>query len=141
MSYLQQPGGWQPPSSAPGYPGAASPADAIRPHTNLLATASLVVSLCGLFVCGFPALIGAIMGHAARRQIRERVEAGTSLVNAPAEVPPESRDAMMRILLPRLRKRNGVALAAIIVGWTGFVLWLAFWIPVAVGFFQAAAES
>lgn len=150
MSYQQQPGGRQHPSqpaSGPGhqrysgYPGSPSPADDVSPHTNMLATASLVISLCGLFVCGFPALIGAIMGHVARKQIRRRVEAGTYLVNAPAEAPPESREVMIRILLPRLKKRNGVALAAIIIGWTGFVLWLAFWVPVAVGFFQAATES
>jgi hypothetical protein len=59
-----------------------------------LAIASMVTSLVGvvLLVCygvgGIPGLIGAILGHVARRQIREREEGG-----------------------------DGMALAGVIVGW------------------------
>jgi hypothetical protein len=59
------------------------------PGTNGLAIAALVCSLAGLFMCGAPAIVGAILGHVARRQIRERGEQG-----------------------------DGLALAGIIVGWS-----------------------
>jgi len=158
MSYPQFPGSWEDPSRAapnlpssapghqgpPGYPPSASPAFPtaydISPHTNKLAVASLVTSLCGLFLCGFPALIGAIMGHIARKQIRLREEIFHRLMNSP-EAAAEGREAVMRIVLPLLKKKNGVALAGVIVGWIGFVLWLAIWIPVAWGFIEAATES
>jgi hypothetical protein len=150
MSYQQQPGGWQDPSSfpahqgQPGYPMSASstPGLDLNPHTYKLAVASLVASLCGLLLCGFPALAGAIMGHLARKQIQQRIEETRRVVLRPVEVPLEDREAMMRILLRFLKKRNGVALAGIIIGWIGFVLWLGlFWVPFAWGFFEAAAES
>lgn len=159
MSYQQQPGGWQnpswpaanQPSSAPGgqgypgYPVPASPAPPagydVHPRANMLAVASLVTSLCGLLLCGFPALIGAIMGHVARTQIRQRVEAAREIVHRPVEVPPEDKESMMRIMMPFLLRRNGVALAGIIVGWIGFVLWLGIWVPFAMGFFGAATAS
>jgi hypothetical protein len=63
-------------------------------RTNGLAIASMVTSLVGvlLLICygvgGLPGLIGAILGHVSRRQIRERAEAG-----------------------------DGMALAGVIVGW------------------------
>jgi hypothetical protein len=105
MSYPQQPGNWGDPSwpnQAPSYKDSGSPyADPAqysggghagygytghRP-TNGLAIASLVCSLAGLVTC-ISAPVGAILGHVARRQIRERGEAG-----------------------------DGMALAGIIVGW------------------------
>src|SRR5262245_17248339 len=101
MSYPQQPGNWSDPSwpapnqpySDPGYGGyqgypgyqqSAVPAGpaygygygapmAVR-QTNGLAIAAMVVSLASIVMCGYPAIIGAIMGHVARRQIRERGE-------------------------------------------------------------------
>jgi len=84
-----------PPAAPPGYGyapyGYAYPA---QPPTNGLAIASLVCSLAGLAV-GLSAPVGAILGHVARRQIRERGEQG-----------------------------DGMALAGIIVGWilTGVML-------------------
>jgi hypothetical protein len=139
MSYPQQPGGWpdqswpasdQPYSDPgyqgyPGYPASATPAPApgydygyggygygapgaARP-TNGLAVASLVTSLCGLFLCGVPAIVGAIMGHVARKQIRERGEDG-----------------------------DGMALAGIIIGWVLFVLYLGVGVLFALGIFAAA---
>ncbi len=116
MSYSQQPGNWSEqswpspnqPYSDPGYgayPGYGAPPGpqgpeygygyaqpAFRP-TNGLAVAAMVVSLTSIVACGFPAIVGAIMGHVARRQIRERGEAG-----------------------------DGMALTGVIVGWIVFAL-------------------
>ena len=159
MSYQQQPGGPQDPSwpaanqpyaapGHPGYPGHAMPAPAaptaeldIYPRAKTLAAGSLAISLFGLFVCGFPALIGAIMGHVARKQIRQRVEGARQTVQAPVGVAQEDRDGVFRILLPYMQKGSRAALAGIIIGWIGFVIWFAFWIPFAMGFFGAATES
>ena len=58
-----------------------------QPRTNGLAVASLVCSVAGVATC-VTAPVGAVLGHVARRQIRERGEAG-----------------------------DGLALAGIIVGW------------------------
>jgi hypothetical protein len=118
MSYPQQPGNWSDPSQqSPGWadPGAAptsgqqtggqqsSPAGypggypagypaygypvAAAPPTNGLAIAALVCALAGIATC-ISAPVGAILGHVARRQIRERGEGG-----------------------------DGMALAGIIIGW------------------------
>ncbi|HET8659066.1 MAG TPA: DUF4190 domain-containing protein [Micromonosporaceae bacterium] len=109
MSYpTQQPGGWSDPSwpgqpqqpydpKAPqhvsgqpmspqaaspyggyGYPGYGMP---VSPPTNGLAIASLVCSLVGLATC-ITAPVGAVLGHVARRQIRERGEGGDSMALA-----------------------------------------------------------
>jgi hypothetical protein len=79
-------GAYQTPSGPPGYgyPGYGYPQ---AQPTNGLAIASLVCSLAGLVVC-LSAPVGAILGHVARKQIRERGEQG-----------------------------DGMALAGIIVGW------------------------
>ncbi|HEU5109481.1 MAG TPA: DUF4190 domain-containing protein [Micromonosporaceae bacterium] len=95
-----------PPGSPAGYP-AGYPAGAPAPGygypvvpaqpTNGLAIAAMVVSilgalgLCGYGLGGYLGIVGAIMGHVARRQIRERGEAG-----------------------------DGMALAGVIVGWIAF---------------------
>jgi hypothetical protein len=72
------------------------------PRTNGLAVASMSVSisalvlmLCTNGLSGFLGLVGAVLGHVSRRQVRERGEAG-----------------------------GGMALAGVIVGWvaTGFAL-------------------
>jgi hypothetical protein len=127
MTFSQQPGGWSDqswpadqPYSDPGYgaaggyayPGQPSapaygygypqqspmPIPMARP-TNGLAIASLVVSLCGFVLLGgLPAIVGAIMGHFARRQVRERGEDG-----------------------------DGLALAGVIVGYIGFGIGLLIW--------------
>jgi hypothetical protein len=89
--------------SYPGYPpagytGYGYPAG---PRTNGMAIAALVLSLVGIASC-ITAPIGAILGHVARKQIRERGEGG-----------------------------EGMATAAIIVGWilTGLlVLLIAFYV-------------
>ncbi|MFC0528247.1 DUF4190 domain-containing protein [Phytohabitans kaempferiae] len=121
----QQPGNWSDPSwpsqagqqdpgypvsgqpipqgyAAPMYPGYPYPPS---PPTNGLAIAALVCSLAGLATC-ISAPVGAILGHVARRQIRERGEGG-----------------------------DGLALAGIIVGWilTGLLLLLlAFYVVIIV---------
>lgn len=123
MTY-QQPGNWSDPSwptaqgqpdpgypvsgqpipqgyAAPMYPG-YGPYPVPRP-TNGMAIASLVCSLAGIATC-ISAPVGAILGHIARRQIRERGEGG-----------------------------DGLALAGIIVGWilTGLmVLLIVFYVVV-----------
>lgn len=103
-AYQGAPGGY--PASgyaAPGYqPQYGYPA---APSTNGLAIAALVCSIAGVATC-ITAPVGAILGHVARRQIRERGEAG-----------------------------DGMALAGIIVGWiiTGLMLLLiAFYVVVIV---------
>jgi hypothetical protein len=95
-SWPQQPGQQQDPGypvsgqpipqgyAAPMYPGYAYPPS---PPTNGMAIAALVCSLAGVATC-ISAPVGAILGHVARRQIRERGEGG-----------------------------DGLALAGIIVGW------------------------
>jgi hypothetical protein len=94
--YATGQGGYPPPQPqpgyAPGYPGYPAPVMMPAQHTNGMAIASLVLSLCGLG-CGVAGLVGAILGHVARRQIRERGEGG-----------------------------DGMALAGIIVGWIVFGL-------------------
>ena len=62
-------------------------ADQPRPATNQLAIVALVLSVAGLVFC-LAAPVGAILGHAARSQIRDRGEQG-----------------------------DGLALAAIVIGW------------------------
>ncbi|GAA4695827.1 DUF4190 domain-containing protein [Phytohabitans rumicis] len=114
MTY-PQPGNWSDPSwpqqqagqpeggyAPPAYPGYGYPPPMARP-TNSLAIAALICSLAGIATC-ISAPVGAILGHVARRQIRERGEAG-----------------------------DGMALAGIIVGWiiTGLmVLLIAFYVVI-----------
>lgn len=81
----------QPPLVQPIYPMPM----ANRP-TNGLAIGAFVCSLIGLATCGITSLVGAIMGHVARRQIRESGEEG-----------------------------DGLALAGIVIGWTFTALFLA----------------
>jgi hypothetical protein len=75
--YQQQPA-YPVPQQYPAY-GYGTPALAPPAPTNGLAIASLIVSLAGLFTCGLTSLVGAILGHVARKQIRERGEAGDGL--------------------------------------------------------------
>ena len=90
------PYGQQPPSPYPPYGGTPSPYSATPPptQTNPLAVGSLIVSIGSVvFCCGLPGIAGAIMGHVARKQIREQGQSG-----------------------------DGLALGGIIVGWIAFVL-------------------
>ncbi|GAA1775764.1 DUF4190 domain-containing protein [Luedemannella helvata] len=74
-----------------------APAPVATRRTNGLAVASLVVSVAGLVVCcgSVSGIVGAILGHVARGRIRRTGEAGA-----------------------------GMALAGILVGWTGLVIFL-----------------
>jgi hypothetical protein len=98
QGYAVPPG--SPASGYQGYPGYGYGGPiAAPPPTNTMAIVSLVLSLVGL-ACGLAAPVGAILGHVARRQIRERGENGA-----------------------------GMALAGIIVGWivTGlYLIYVAF---------------
>jgi hypothetical protein len=93
--YASPPMYGQPAYGQPAYgqPGYGQPIFVNRP-TNGMAIAALVCSLAGLAVF-ISAPVGAILGHVARKQIRESGEQG-----------------------------DGMALAGIIVGWilTGFML-------------------
>ncbi|MEE6259458.1 DUF4190 domain-containing protein [Plantactinospora sonchi] len=66
----------------PGYPFVAAPA------TNGMAIAALVVSIVGMLgICayglgGYLGIVGAILGHVSRKQIRERGEGGDGLAMA-----------------------------------------------------------
>jgi hypothetical protein len=83
-----QPALYQPQSYQPQpYPPAPYPPYRPSRPTNGLAIASLVCSIAGFATC-VSAPVGAVLGHVARRQIRERGEEG-----------------------------DGLALAGIIVGW------------------------
>lgn len=100
----------------PGYPGYAGYPTTSVPFgqkTNGLAIASMVVSLAGvaLLACygigGAAGLVGAILGHVAKRQIAQRNENG-----------------------------RGMALAGIIIGWitlalslvvVGLIIWFVVW--------------
>ncbi|MEU9739783.1 DUF4190 domain-containing protein [Micromonospora chersina] len=62
---------------APAYPGYAPPSS----KTNSLAIVALVLSLIGFTSC-ITAPIGAIMGHVARKQIRETGEQGEGMAKA-----------------------------------------------------------
>ena len=62
-----------------------------------MAIASLVLSLTGVYTCGVSAIFGAILGHVARRQIRERGQLG-----------------------------DGLAVAGIVVGWLLYAIILVF---------------
>jgi|SoiMethySBSTD1v2_1073268.scaffolds.fasta_scaffold779843_2 hypothetical protein len=77
-----------PPGYAPGQPY-GQPTYVVSPPTNGLAIASMIVSLVGF------GPVGAILGHVARKQIRERGEQG-----------------------------DGFALAGIIVGWVITAFWV-----------------
>jgi hypothetical protein len=88
------------PGPSPYQPYAApSPYGGFQPvqQTNGLAIGSLIVSIASVVLCcGLPGIAGAIMGHIARKQIREQGQAG-----------------------------DGMALGGIIVGWAAFGLSLA----------------
>lgn len=84
------------PAVAAGSPHAQQPYGT-APATNVLAIVSLVLSVIGISIAG------AITGHIAIRQIRERGEGG-----------------------------YGIALAGTIVGWVGCALWIVSWLFVIV---------
>jgi hypothetical protein len=91
------------PPAYPGYPGYGYGAPMPVAPNNSMAIVSLVLSLVGI-ACGLTAPVGAILGHVARRQIRQRGEGGA-----------------------------GMALAGIIVGWivTGlYLIYIAFLIVI-----------
>lgn len=63
-----------------GYPAPYYPP---TPQTNGLAIAAMVVSIVSVITCPCPiGIAGAIMGHYARRQIRERGESGEGMATA-----------------------------------------------------------
>jgi hypothetical protein len=105
--YYPQPGY----PAQPGYPGAYGPAYVVAKPTNGLAVAAMVCALAG-FVVGISFPVGAILGHVARKQIRQTGEQG-----------------------------EGFALTGIIVGWIGtglFVLCCGGYLVFFIGAFGAA---
>lgn len=93
-AYPPPPGysGWPGYGGQPVYGGWPGYGVVVR-STNGMAIASLVLAVAGLAMCGIPALVGAILGHVARKQIRRTGEEG-----------------------------DGLALAGIITGWAVFGL-------------------
>lgn len=97
-----QPGYGQPGYPQPGYAppatyAAGGYAYAAAPANNGLAVASLVLGIAGIFVIPFIGSIAAvIMGHIARKQIRERGEGG-----------------------------DGMAVGGLVTGYLGVAIWLA----------------
>jgi hypothetical protein len=74
----QYPSQGQPPGYPPQPPGQPQYGQPAGGTTNTLAVVSLVLSLAGL-VTWLSAPVGAILGHVARKQIRERGEQGEGL--------------------------------------------------------------
>jgi hypothetical protein len=76
----------------------------------------MVVSIVGLVLCGgVVGIVGALMGHAAKRRIRETGEGG-----------------------------DGLATAGIVIGWISFGLFIIgvlLFIAIAIGAFSAASNS
>ncbi|MCI4064120.1 DUF4190 domain-containing protein [Micromonospora sp. R77] len=77
------------PYGAGGYPPAAYPPGyQVAPPQNGLAIAAMIVSivgalgLCGYGLGGYIGLVGAILGHVSRKQIRERGESGEGFATA-----------------------------------------------------------
>lgn len=84
-------------------PGASSDPVPVGP-TNPTAIASLVVSIVSLVgLCGMTSIVGAVLGHVARHQVRERHQHGA-----------------------------GLALAGLVLGWAGTALFAAFLAVVAI---------
>lgn len=97
QQYPTSPGPQYPPPGQPGYPPPPPPGG----QTNTMAIVSLVCALAGILIW-ISAPVGAILGHVAKKQIRESGEQG-----------------------------DGMAMAGIIVGWIvtglgvlGCCLWL-----------------
>jgi hypothetical protein len=97
---------------APGYPSAYPNYGYNTPQTtqsaNGLAIASLICSIAGVVTCGVTSLVGAILGHIARRQIAQQQQSGA-----------------------------GLALAGIITGWVVTGLWAVFWTLFVIGIVAA----
>lgn len=70
-----------PPAQPHGYPPVPPGYGYPQPKTNAMAIAALVLALLGVSSC-ITAPIGAIMGHAAMRQIRETGEGGEGMAKA-----------------------------------------------------------
>lgn len=77
QQYPQYPSSGQPYAQGP-YGQPAYPA---QPRTNSMAIASLVCSLVGLATC-ISAPVGIVLGHIARRQIRQTGEGGSGMATA-----------------------------------------------------------
>lgn len=91
---------YQPPAHPPAvqhhYYGAPAP------PTNGMATASMVLGLCGFVTCGLTSILAVIFGHVAQSQIKRTGEGG-----------------------------QGMAVAGLILGYlvtAGWLIYLAFWL-------------
>ena len=91
-------------ASADSRPEGGRPVDADGPSTNKLAVAALVASLLGLLCVGVGGLVGLVLGIVARRQIAASGGRQTG---------------------------DGVALTAVIIGAFIIVVWVAYWVAIA----------
>jgi hypothetical protein len=79
-----QPAGYPPPDKSPfGPPGYGAPYSPYGPPqtTNAMAIASLVCSIAGVLTC-ISAPVGIVLGHVAKKQIRQTGEGGDGLATA-----------------------------------------------------------
>lgn len=120
------PAGYPPPGyPAPGYgaPGGYPYPVATAMPTNGRAIAALVVGilgilgLCGYFVPGVLGIVGALLGHSARRQIRDSAAQGQP------------------------QQGEGMATAGIITGWISFGIALLAGIGIAIGVIVSIAQG
>jgi len=104
------PNPYSPPGGYP--PGQYQPQFYAPRKTNSLALTSMIVSICSVALCPLVGIVGAILGHKAKAQIRATGEDG-----------------------------DGMATAGIIVGWVVFGLFIAFIIVYAIIIAVAAANG
>ncbi|MFI5956508.1 DUF4190 domain-containing protein [Cryptosporangium sp. NPDC051539] len=109
--YQQQPGAW-------GAPAPVYPAYGYRPprKQNGKALAAMIVSIVSIVSCGgLTGIVGALLGHSAKKEIRQTGEDG-----------------------------EGFATAGIVVGWIGFGIAMAYItvviVVIVVGFFSASTS-
>jgi hypothetical protein len=102
------------PYPQPAYPtyGYNTPPVAGTQSANGMAIASLICSIAGIVTCGVTSLLGAILGHVARRQISQRHESGA-----------------------------GLALAGIIVGWVVTGIWAVIWTLFIIGIIASEGST
>jgi hypothetical protein len=73
--------GYPQPYGYPGQPPAAAPTSGVA-IASLVVSCAGVLGLCAYGLGGYLGVVGAILGHVARRQIRERGEGGDGLALA-----------------------------------------------------------
>lgn len=76
------PAGYPTPAYPPGYGYPAAPPQSGLAVASLVVSIVAVLGLCGYGLGGYLGIVGAILGHVAKRQIRERGESGGGMATA-----------------------------------------------------------